>query len=76
MEGILSYANHQKTRTIVKFIHRSKVATKIFTTFIGATKPQEKNEKVHGREKVSKVVAKQRRKETLYLYGASSLQRT
>ncbi|MCO5551480.1 hypothetical protein L7F22_004984 [Adiantum nelumboides] len=53
-EDIRAYVNDQKPRTIAEVIHRSKVAMKIFPISKGAPKPFERNEKVHGREQVSK----------------------
>ncbi|MCO5594398.1 hypothetical protein L7F22_048428 [Adiantum nelumboides] len=53
-EDIRPYVNDQKPRTIVEVIHRSKVVMKIFPISKGAPKPFERNEKVHGREQVSK----------------------
>ena len=53
-EDIRAYVNDQKPRTIAEVIHRSKVAMKIFPIPKGAPKPFERNEKVHGREQVSK----------------------
>ncbi|MCO5572638.1 hypothetical protein L7F22_026396 [Adiantum nelumboides] len=53
-EDIRAYLNDQKPRTIAEVIHRSKVAMKFFPISKGAPKPFERNEKVHGREQVSK----------------------
>ena len=53
-EDIRSYVNDQKPRTIAEVIHRSKVAMKIFPISKGASKPPERNEKVHLGEQVSK----------------------
>ncbi|MCO5569291.1 hypothetical protein L7F22_023003 [Adiantum nelumboides] len=53
-EDIRAYVNDQKPRTIAEVIHRSKVAMKIFPISKGVPKPFEQNEKVHGREQVSK----------------------
>ncbi|MCO5575528.1 hypothetical protein L7F22_029329 [Adiantum nelumboides] len=53
-EDIRTYVNDQKPRTIAEVIHRSKVAMENFPISKGAPKPFERNEKVHGREQVSK----------------------
>ncbi|MCO5604577.1 hypothetical protein L7F22_058745 [Adiantum nelumboides] len=53
-KDIRAYVNDQKPRTIAEVIHRSKVAMKIFPISKGTPKPFEQNEKVHGREQVSK----------------------
>ncbi|MCO5568928.1 hypothetical protein L7F22_022631 [Adiantum nelumboides] len=53
-EDIRAYVNDQKLRTIAEVIHRSKVTMEIFSISKGAPKPFERNEKIHGREQVSK----------------------
>ena len=53
-EEIWSYVNDQKPFIIAKFIHHFKVAMKVFSTFKGATKSQERNKKVCVHEQVSK----------------------